>query len=1077
MKESITNYNSIKLRILIVLAFITIAAMIFVPTFGRFKNRTTQNSTLQWDGSIATSYSSGSGTSNSPYIISNGSEFAYFLEQLKTTNYSGKYFQLSKDIVLNRGTFEYDGTINYTLNEMVFQIDEYGKQITEGFNLNTIEQANEFAGTLNGNHFRIHGLYMTSETNENLSLFKNLTGTINNLYISNVMIYGKTNASAIAINTNNAKFKNVMIDGNVVGLNGTASTFSLNSTSTTYNQFVNKAYVYGKTNAAGIALTSNNDTVQNGYNTGYIQSTGYASGLFDKITNNQFTITRFYNDGITESPTSSQFINTVEQSGNFTSCFATQDEYLINTIGGWGVSTGNSFAVYSKYSRTQTAQFQTKTLAEITVRDNLRYTMGYTEFDETSSVSDSSNPWLVRDGQLPLLYIDDLSHNYTELRIGDYMWSHYTQDVNTLKFRDAVTFTLGMGDMLSSNDMIQYFIQNSSTTLSHSSLTNTIWDQYNWKDYTGPVTISNPGTYIIYTRIRIRNSGWWTSYTDYVANSDVIVIANEDLASVQAGDFTYKELQTNPRRIYLDEPKDMTLTLNKNYTDELSVMYYQTSEKYTKEQLDELSTVWTFYTGDAKIENKNSLITYYKIYDYHGIAHYISTDSLSVNGYNTNSIIVGRNLSDEDNVSISDKSTININFSFDDSGLELSNYTKNIVTNTLLPEKTKITILDNINNKVYTHITDSSDYGYTNNNKLATYPLNKFKEISTTTLYKDNPITGVINDDYTVKFDFSNTNITSNIENINVYLRIMDSNSDVIVPTLKKSIKTFSIIKDSASSISLSSNYQGSIDYNRDNSNSIDFKINIDKKDGVVDSTYQDQVYGLQIKMVNEDTKEIMDRTYLSNLMFKYKDKSYPAFKDGVVNVNLGTDTEGNLILDTYMLKDKIEGNYAFYICPYASYDGINNSDIPLDSCKSIPINIVDNFKEQYVFDVVLESDDRILTKNEDKTLNFEIIYQGELKNPNIRISLYEKNEYTAYDQTYSIVDLKDYVYGDYTHIENKLYYLDESIETTQDFVNYSISFNNTSLNLNGYKLIFDLYSEDRRIGSIEKRFIVKGDK
>ena len=74
----------------------------FFPTLGRYTNRTSFYDIAEWDGSVASSYSGGSGTEIDPYIISNGREFAYFAEQLKYTDYSNVYFELSNDIVLNK---------------------------------------------------------------------------------------------------------------------------------------------------------------------------------------------------------------------------------------------------------------------------------------------------------------------------------------------------------------------------------------------------------------------------------------------------------------------------------------------------------------------------------------------------------------------------------------------------------------------------------------------------------------------------------------------------------------------------------------------------------------------------------------------------------------------------------------------------------------------------------------------------------------------------------------------------------------------------------------------------------------
>ena len=228
--------------------------------------------------------------------------------------------------------------------------------------------------------------------------------------------------------------------------------------------------------------------------------------------------------------------------------------------------------------------------------------------------------------------------------------------------------------------------------------------------------------------------------------------------------------------------------------------------------------------------------------------------------------------------------------------------------------------------------------------------------------------------------------------------------------------------------------------------------------------------------MIDVDNTTIMDKTYLSNIQFKYNDKVYNPYSNGTVHFNLEDQTTGNIVIDTFVNNNKLEGNYAFYICPYSSYDGINYDNVEITECVSIPINIVDNYNVDYKFDIVIQGNDRIFMKNQDKTLNFEMLYQSEIENPNVRVSLYEKNELTAYNQTYSLVDLQDYLYTELEPIENKTYYLDKEITSSGNYELYSLSFKNSLFNLNGYKLVFDLYDGDNKVGSMEKKFIVKGD-
>ena len=126
------NKNSKKINILLILCGIILFAFTFFPTLARYKHRTSYYELTEWDGTVASKYRSGSGTEVDPYIISNGSEFAYFAKQLEHTNYSGVYFELGNDIVLNKGIFDYDGIISYTLDDSIYEITEFTGEYSEG---------------------------------------------------------------------------------------------------------------------------------------------------------------------------------------------------------------------------------------------------------------------------------------------------------------------------------------------------------------------------------------------------------------------------------------------------------------------------------------------------------------------------------------------------------------------------------------------------------------------------------------------------------------------------------------------------------------------------------------------------------------------------------------------------------------------------------------------------------------------------------------------------------------------------------------------------------------------------------
>ena len=73
---------------------------VLIPTLAKLV--TSKNYAYEeWDGSIASSFNSGNGTIESPYIISNASEFAYFKESLKKNDYDNKYIKITNDVPIS----------------------------------------------------------------------------------------------------------------------------------------------------------------------------------------------------------------------------------------------------------------------------------------------------------------------------------------------------------------------------------------------------------------------------------------------------------------------------------------------------------------------------------------------------------------------------------------------------------------------------------------------------------------------------------------------------------------------------------------------------------------------------------------------------------------------------------------------------------------------------------------------------------------------------------------------------------------------------------------------------------------
>ena len=146
-----------------------------------------------------------------------------------------------------------------------------------------------------------------------------------------------------------------------------------------------------------------------------------------------------------------------------------------------------------------------------------------------------------------------------------------------------------------------------------------------------------------------------------------------------------------------------------------------------------------------------------------------------MNGYTLDSLYPGMNGEEVDNLYITKNSSVSLNFSYQDVTEYQEANKHQLISNILLPENTIITMIDKINNKVYKYTTTSNNYGYdecSNNNCYATYDFELFDEVGTTKKFKESNYTGTIDEHFLINIDFKNTEITEDIENIKVSLKI-----------------------------------------------------------------------------------------------------------------------------------------------------------------------------------------------------------------------------------------------------------------------------------------------------------------
>ena len=238
--QSRTNISKNKLvLILLITALAVILSWIAIKVF----TATVEDSS--WNGVVATSFKSGTGSASNPYVISSSSEFAYFkqlMEGNSATLYASKNYEIT--IGLNYG--DHDISINNTI---------------------------PFSGTIDGKGNTIYNANITN------GLFNELSNaTIKNLAFNNIdYTLEDEQGGFLADSITSSTIEMVVIDSKIVKGNDEyiVSGITNSSTSSTYNKVIvyNKYQdTYGTNTTYNIVHLSNSDsftnvlTNQNGFN-------------------------------------------------------------------------------------------------------------------------------------------------------------------------------------------------------------------------------------------------------------------------------------------------------------------------------------------------------------------------------------------------------------------------------------------------------------------------------------------------------------------------------------------------------------------------------------------------------------------------------------------------------------------------------------------------------------------------------------------------------------------------------------------------------------------------------------------
>lgn len=226
-----------------------------------------------WDGTTAKDFACGAGTKLSPYIILTAEQLARlsFVVNSSDKAYSGKYFKLGADILLNKGTV----------------IDEKGALVADSTKLHKWtpigNSSVSFDGNFDGDGHAISGMFINTTSTHN-GLFGNSNGTVQNLTVDNSWVYGgKYTAGVVGYNRGTVKI--ISNYASITSLNGPVGGI-VGGTEDSYgnvnvlDSLSNWGVIKGKTDVGGVLGFVDRMKLSHSKNYGLVEGEKYTGGIW-----------------------------------------------------------------------------------------------------------------------------------------------------------------------------------------------------------------------------------------------------------------------------------------------------------------------------------------------------------------------------------------------------------------------------------------------------------------------------------------------------------------------------------------------------------------------------------------------------------------------------------------------------------------------------------------------------------------------------------------------------------------------------------------------------------------------------
>lgn len=402
-----------------------------------------------------------------------------------------------------------------------------------------------------------------------------------------------------------------------------------------------------------------------------------------------------------------------------------------------------------------------------------------------------------------------------------------------------------------------------------------------------------------------------------------------------------------------------------------------------------------------------------------------------------------------------------------------------------LPANTKITMLDMVTNKYYYYIVTNNDvqqgkYSYYLEDFTAMGSTDGgFNEAAANATYYDST-NDIIYENFIFHVSFADCSSVATSENNSLFMELQDTDRQTIVSVLgiQRDVIRYTVYNDedatlqTTGTVSPETLYLGNI---LNINATTQFEQTIVNSKSVYDTQFFDEKLGLKISIYDNNGNRLSSDS-LFGVNFELDGHRYYPRIDGTTRINVAdkvTDVLSRIKMHTENNTTIATGDYVIRIETFGSSDGIYYG-LEASHVLNLDVRIINS---AYGLKVTTPDEHKIVDKATGKNksgnndLTCTVNYSSGLSEPKITFGLYRRDYSGAYSQTYSAVDLADYVTDTLTatNVAGEYLLTDSPTATVTHQMHLK-----ENLMSGTYKIIYKLYDGTTVVGEAYEYVVIK---